>query len=43
MTHIFLKASINPLNYMTYIPNYFLYNVTDISQIDIPNNITDIG
>ena len=43
MTHIFLKAGINPLNYMAYIPNYFLYNTTDITQIAIPNNITNIG
>ena len=43
MTYIFLKAGINPLNYMTYIPDYFLHNITDITQIAIPNNITDIG
>ena len=38
-----LKSNINPLKYMDNIPDYFLSRITDITHIDIPDNIKYIG
>ena len=41
-TQLFLKAGLNPLNYMLYIPNSFLA-MTDITSFVVPDNILTIG
>lgn len=40
-TQILLEAKINPLNYLDYIPKYYLRN-TDISEFKIPDHIKRI-
>ena len=47
MTYLFYKADFKPLEHMTKIPKYFLYNtdVTDlnISNFKIPDTVQFIG
>ena len=43
ITKIFLKLGINPLNYMNFIPDWFLYGCTDIFNINIPDNVDEIN
>lgn len=43
MTSIFLKAGLNPLQYMTYIPDSYLKYINDVTSVEIPNNIMLIG
>ena len=42
LTTIFLSANINPLDYLDFIPDYYLYQA-DISAFTIPKSIKDIG
>ena len=42
LTLILLSADINPLDYLDYIPKFYLA-YTNISKFDIPNNIKKIG
>lgn len=42
-TQTMLEANINPLNYLDYIPDYYLYNSNISGKFVIPNNITNIG
>lgn len=42
MTSVLLKARFNPLQYLDHVPYAYLYGQTDITDIDIPNNITYI-
>ena len=41
-TKIFLDANIHPENYLSYLPNYFLYG-TSIKNFEIPSSITSIN
>ena len=41
-TELMLSVGYNPLNYMTYVPKYFLYN-SDIKEFKIPDHIKSIG
>lgn len=42
ITEALLGAGINPLEYMNYVPDYFLFD-SKITQFTIPDNITSIG
>ena len=42
MTNILLKAGFNPLQYLDHVPYAFLYGQTDVTTIDIPNNVNYI-
>ena len=42
MTNILLKAGFNPLQYLDHVPYAYLYGQTDVTTIEIPNNITYI-
>lgn len=42
MTNILLKAGFNPLQYLDHVPYAYLYGQTDVTNIEIPNNITYI-
>ena len=41
-TELCLESGINPLDYMDYVPEYFLC-YSNINSFDIPNNIASIG
>ena len=41
LTHILLESSVDPLDYLDYIPEHYLWN-TDIEEFQIPNNIISI-
>lgn len=41
-TEFLLKIGVNPLNYLTYVPDYFAYHL-DIEKITIPKHIKNIG
>ena len=43
MTSIFLEAGLNPLQYMSSIPDNYLRGNENVTSIEIPNNITLIG
>lgn len=43
MTSIFLEAGLNPLQYMSRIPDFYFESNKAITSIEIPNNITSIG
>ena len=43
MTSVLLKAGLNPLEYLDYVPRSFLYGQADITNIELPNSITSIG
>ena len=42
MTSVLLKARFNPLQYLDHVPYAYLYGQTDVTNIDIPTNITYI-
>ena len=42
-TEKILACGINPLDWLSYIPNYYLWGATDISQFKVPDNIVYIG
>ena len=42
LTQMLYSISINPLNYLTYVPSYFLCGIDRTINISIPNNITSI-
>lgn len=42
LTRTLLNANINPLDYLDYIPDYFLYN-SSIKGFKIPDSVTIIG
>lgn len=41
-TEVLLGIDINPLDYLDYVPNYFLCD-SDVTVVNIPNNIRRIG
>ena len=43
LTQILYSIDVNPLNYLTYVPSYFLLDIDSTINISIPNNITSIG
>ena len=42
-TEKILECGINPLDWLSYIPNYYLWGSTDISEFKVPDNIVYIG
>lgn len=42
LTEFFLRCNINPLDYMNYIPKYFLYD-SDITELKLSNTVNGIG
>lgn len=43
LTQILYSIDVNPLNYLTYVPSYFLSYVDSTINISIPNNIKNIS
>lgn len=42
LSEVFLKAGIDPFDYMTKVPSFYLYNIHTTGKIDIPDNILSI-
>lgn len=43
LTKAFLKIGLNPLDYIPFVPDFFLYGCTDISEVIIPKHIDEIN
>lgn len=43
MTKLFLSIGINPLNYMSFVPAFYMEDFKDLEEIEIPEGIKTIG